>query len=171
MKIKLLSQNIRDLNDPVAIDNLRLYLNRNPVDILFLQKHKLQGPGASNLRRQLWKRARYLYTEAEPGYTLNRMLAGKGGVAAFISPKWTNLVTQSGILFGGRILWFVISRLQGGDVGFIDVYAPTDSHPHKVLWEALAREIQLHVGGYFQATLTWWRDAVINPVCQVEQSR
>lgn len=57
MKIKLITQNIRGLNDPLAIDNLRNYIQKNPIDMLFLQEHKLRGTNAANLGRQIWKRA------------------------------------------------------------------------------------------------------------------
>jgi len=36
MKLKILFQNVRGLNDPSAVDNLRNYIHRYLVDILFL---------------------------------------------------------------------------------------------------------------------------------------
>lgn len=141
--MKLLSQNNRGLNDPVAVDNLRHYLSRNSVDFLFVQEHKLQGSEVASLGRQVWKRAKYLFTEAASNYSPNGTSAGKGGVAAFISPKWASLVSQSCSLFGGRILWFILSRIPEGDLGFINIYAPTEPQPRKVLWETLAHELPI----------------------------
>lgn len=56
----------------------------------------------------------------------NGASAGKGGVATFILLKWANMLIQSGTLFGGRVHWFILSRMPGGNIGFINIYAPTD---------------------------------------------
>jgi len=58
--------------------------------------------------------------EAKVGYTLNEIYAGKGGIAAFISSKWSSLVSQSGSLFGRRVLWFILFRIPRGDLGFMN---------------------------------------------------
>jgi len=141
MKLKLLSHNVRGLNNPAAVENFRHYLVRNPVDLLFIQEHKLRALGASRLGKTLWKRATYFFTEVEPGYNANATGVGKGGVATFIAPRWANLISQTGSLFGGRVQWLILSGLPGGDIGFANVYAPTDPNPCKALWETLACEL------------------------------
>jgi len=127
MKLKILFQNVRGLNDPSAIDNLRNYIQRDPVDILFIQEHKLRGSSALNIGKMLWKRATSLVTEAEQGYTATGGSAGKGGLLTLVSPKWSNLISQSGSILGGKAQWFIFSKIQGGDLGFIHVYAPCNS--------------------------------------------
>lgn len=131
MKFKLLFQNVRGLNDPVALDNLKNYVSRNPVDFLFLQEHKLRGTRASQLGRSLWKQATTFYTKADVGYTIDGRNAGKGGVASLISPKWTKLIDRHGSLFGGRAHWFTITRVHGGNLGFVNIYAPHEPHPRR----------------------------------------
>jgi len=141
MKIQLISQNVRGLNDPLAIDNLRQYLHTHPVDFLFIQEHKLRGAAVENMGRKIWKRATTLFTHTEPGYNTDGSHAGKGGVASFIAPQWKNHVSSSGTIFGGRVLWFILSKLSGGDLGFINLYALVESHARKVLWETMTREL------------------------------
>lgn len=141
MIIHLLSQNIRGLNDPQAIDNIRLYIQSNPVDFLFLQEHKLRGQAAENMGRLIWKRATTLYTQALPGYNLNGSSSGKGGVVSLIASKWASLISSTGTILGGRALWFIMSRLPGGDLGFLNIYAPVDTPSHKILWESISREL------------------------------
>jgi len=102
MKFKILFQNVIGLNDPIALDNLRNYVHRDPVDFLFIQEHKLRGSNISTLGRRLWKRATTIYTEAEPGYTANGASTGKGGLASFIFPCWSNLISQKGTILGGK---------------------------------------------------------------------
>lgn len=85
MKLRLLSQNVRGLNDPQAVANLRQYIHSHPVDFLFIQEHKLRGQGAANLGRLLWKKATTLHTDAEPGYS-DGSPSSKGGVASIIVP-------------------------------------------------------------------------------------
>jgi len=141
MKIKLLSHNVRGLNDPKAMDNLRHNIRKNPIDLFFIQEHKLRGKGVDQLGQSLWRRAIALCTEAAPGYTEDGKNAGKGGVASFLSPRWAKLIAQSGSLFGGREQWFILNRLPGGDVGFVNIYAPHESHSRRMLWEFLSREL------------------------------
>lgn len=125
MKIKILTHNVRGLNDPLAVANLRTYIQRNPVDVLFIQEHKLRGNSIANLGRQVWKRAKTFFTEAEPGYNTDGSNSGKGGIATFISPRWANHITQTGSLFGGRVQWVILSKLPRGDLGFLNLYAPS----------------------------------------------
>jgi len=124
MKLTILYQNVRGLNDPSAIDTLRNYIHRDPVDILFLQEHKLRGQNALNIGRMLWKRATTLVTEAEQGYTATGVSTGKGGLATLVSPRWSNLISQSSSILGGKAQWLIFSKIQGGELGFINVYAP-----------------------------------------------
>lgn len=141
MKIKIITQNIRGLNDPLAVDNLQNYIQKHPIDILFIQEHKLRGSTAANLSRQVWKHATTFYTEATPWYTTDGTTAGKGGVASFISPRWASYISRSGSLFDGRVHWFIMAKVPGGDLGFINLYAPTHHHPRRILWETISREI------------------------------
>lgn len=146
MKLKLLSYNVRGLNDPASIDNLRNYLHRNPVDFLFIQEHKLRGQGALHLGRTLWKCATTFITEAEPGYTIDGTHSGKGGMATLIAPRWSKLITDSGSLFGDRTHWCILSKLPGRDLGFVNLYAPNKPHTCRILWETLARELPTSCG-------------------------
>lgn len=141
MNLKILFHNVRGLNDLSAIDNLCNYSQRNLVDILFLQEHKLQGVGATNLAGTLWKRALTYVTDAESGYTRDGSLADKGGIATLISPRWCKLISSLGSLQGGRAQWCILSKIPGVDLGFLNLYAPNDPHARWLLWESLAREL------------------------------
>jgi exonuclease III len=45
MKLKLLSYNVKGMNDPASIPMFRNYIQRiNSLDILLVQEHKLRGP-------------------------------------------------------------------------------------------------------------------------------
>lgn len=96
---------------------------------------------AANLGRQLWKRATTIYTEAEVGYTADGDNVGRGGVASIVSPRWAKLVSQSGSLFGGRVLYLILDRIPGGQLGFLNICVPNDPLARKILWETLAREL------------------------------
>lgn len=137
MILKILTQNVRGLNDSSAVDNLRQYLHRNPVDLLFIQEHKLRNLGAAELGCRVWKNATTFFTEATPGYTTDGISAGKGGVASLISPRWAKFVSSSGSMCDGRFHWFIMSNIPGGDLGFINLYAPHIPHPRKVMWETM----------------------------------
>lgn len=108
---------------------------------MFIQEHKLRGQGALNLGRSLWRRATTFCTEAEIGYTPDGSNAGKGGIASLIAPKWAKFISQSGSICGGRVHWFILKRLSGGDIGFANIYALHEPHPRRVLWESMAREL------------------------------
>jgi len=62
-------------------------------------------------------------------------------VATFISPRWAKFISSSGSLCGGRVLWCILSRLPGGDVGFINLYASHTAQSRKILWETMSREL------------------------------
>ena len=54
MNFKLLSLNVRGLNDPSSIRLLKHYVDSiSKLDILFLQVHKLRGQNSRDLGRYL----------------------------------------------------------------------------------------------------------------------
>jgi hypothetical protein len=67
--------------------------------------------------------------------------AGKGGILTLLHPKWKQNVTQSGSLMGNRAQWFILQGLPGGDIGFVNLYAPNDSPARCRLWECLMIEL------------------------------
>jgi len=91
--------------------------------------------------RQIWKRATTLFTHAEPGYNSDGTQLDKQGMASFIALHWANLLSTSGTIFGGRVLWFILSHLPGGDIGFINLYALVEPQARKVLWETMMRKL------------------------------
>lgn len=133
MKFKTLSQNVRGLNDPSALDNLRNYIRQNPVDFLFLQEHKLRGSGATQLGRSIWKHATTFITGADVGYSIDGKNANKGGVATLISLKGMKLIDRQGTVFGGQAHWFTITRDHGRDLGFVNIYAPREPHLRRII--------------------------------------
>jgi len=112
---------------------LRQYLQSNPVDLLFIQEHKLRGKGVEEMERQVWKRATTLFTYAELGYNAANSCSGKGEVATFIAPKCATHLLQFGTVLGGRVLWFILSHMLGGDIGFINIYPPVAYQARKGL--------------------------------------
>jgi exonuclease III len=96
MNIRLLSFNVRGLNAPEALENLRYYIHslRQHPDILFLQEHKLRMGQHQSIAKKLWKEATTWCLEATLGYNHNPLEpgAGKGGVMTMLAPRWANAV-------------------------------------------------------------------------------
>jgi exonuclease III len=137
--------NARGLNDESASDTLKLYIqDTHPrLDILAIQEHKLRGSTLTRLGSSLWRSASFRGLDASPGYghAPHEDEAGCGGVATFLAPQWSRLVSATGSLFDNRVHYFILSGLPGGDVGIANVYAPNSS-PHRcALWTVLAREL------------------------------
>jgi hypothetical protein len=68
---------------------------------------------------------------------LDRIGAGKGGIVTLLAPKWATLVSQSGVIMGNRVHWFVLSGLPCGDIGIVNLYAPNEHSLQVRLWESL----------------------------------
>jgi exonuclease III len=103
MNFKLLSFNVRGLNEDSSIPILRNYISSIPVlDVLCVQEHKLRGAAVDQLGRKLWPQAKCWSIEATPGYTLQVHSTGKGGIATLLAPRWAALVSSSGTLLDNR---------------------------------------------------------------------
>lgn len=63
--------------------------------------------------------------DAEVGFgnTPLSIEAGKGGVCLWLAPRLSHLISSSGQARGGRAQWIRFSRLPGGDVAVLNVYA------------------------------------------------
>jgi len=82
-----------------------------------------------------------LFTKAEQGYTASGTSTGKGGLATLVSLRWSNLICQSGSILDGKVQWLIFSTIQGGDLGFINVYAPCNSLARHHLWETMSNDL------------------------------
>lgn len=131
MNFKILSFNVRGLNCPSSIRLLRTYISNTPqLDLICLQEHKLCLAETDNLRRYLWPGASSWIQEASPGYnnTGTDPGAGCGGISLLLAQKWYKLVTETGHIMNNRAQFVILKGLPGGNVGFINVYAPNDTH-------------------------------------------
>lgn len=146
MKFSNMSINARGLNEPSAVEQLRHYLRRqNPtIDLLLIQETKLRNQAATQLGRMLWKGSRCWSVEASVGYTPNGRLAGRGAIATLLAAKWNKFVNASGEVMGNCASWFTLRGIPGGEIGFLNVYAPNDSLHRCVLWESLLRDLPRH---------------------------
>lgn len=82
-----------------------------------------------------------LFIEVEPSYTMDGAFVSKERLLLLDSPRWSKLISQSGTIFGGKVQWFILSNIEGGNLGFINVYAPCDPHLRRLRWETMTTEI------------------------------
>lgn len=145
MKLQMLSFNARGLNDEAAVTNLQSYIrNSIPVpDIVAIQETKLQGGAASYVGGRIWRPATCFSLDATPGYGYDPTEpgAGCGGIMIFIHPRWARKIGASGLLLDNQGHWFVLQGLPGGDIGFVNLYAPNESPARCLLLESLARDL------------------------------
>lgn len=141
MMIKVITFNVRGLNDPRKVDRLRNYFQGNlgGADVILLQEHKLRDTKAANLGRSLFPKRKCWVLEAEPGYNVDgHEGAGKGGICTILHEKLAPSVSGHGTILQNRAFWFKLKGLPGGDLGIVNLYAPNDSRERTLLWQELS---------------------------------
>jgi exonuclease III len=130
MNFKLLSYNVWGLNSSGAIPLLKNYIQSVPsLDVVFIQEHKLRLLTTRKLGRALWSHAVSWCLDVSVGYGHDPLTpgAGKGGVLILLHPRWLSNISQSGSILDNRARWFILQGLSGGDIGFVNIYAPNES--------------------------------------------
>lgn len=87
MNLKILTFNVRGLNDKASLAMLQHYVRAVPaLDVLLIQEHKLRRDAAVTLGTRLWQQAGVWTREDSPGYNHDGSDdgAGCGGVATFV---------------------------------------------------------------------------------------
>lgn len=144
MILKIITFNVRGLNELRKIDRLRIYFQtiQGGTDVILIQEHKLRGEKATNLGKHLAPYGRCWTLEAEAGYNINgREGAGKGGISTIVHNKLAPSVSSHGSIFRNRAFWIRLSGLSGGDLGILNVYAPNDPRIRTALWQELASKL------------------------------
>ena len=88
MNFKILSFNVKGLNNPEALGLFRNYIGSIPwLDLLCVQEHKLRLLEVENMHRYLWPCTRSWICDASLGYnnTIIDQDAGCGGIAIILS--------------------------------------------------------------------------------------
>jgi hypothetical protein len=137
--------NVRGLNDHSKIKRLQSYLQfANPkIDCLLIQEHKLIGDKVVELGRVLNRQATYIYDEAEAGYNhlQGDQGAGRGGTALVLASKWYQVISSSGSLYHGRVLWIVLKGIPGGDLGIANIYSLNDCRQRSEMWHEILNNL------------------------------
>lgn len=138
MNFKLLSHNVRGLNEGSSVPTLRNYVQSiGQLYVLYIQEHKLRGKIAAQLGRKLWPQAHCWSLEANPGYAFQTNGASKSGIATLLAPRWVHLVSNSGMLSENRAHCFILTRMPGGDLGVVNIYAPNKPASRIRLWQEM----------------------------------
>lgn len=145
MKVHFLSFNARGLNEDSAVSTLQSYIRHSspPLDVVAIHEHKLRGSSLAHISNLLWRHAQSFGLEASPGYGHSQDDPGAncGSVLTILHPRWSHNIGALGSLLANRVQWLILQGLPGGDVGFVNIYAPNDSLSRCLLWEALARDL------------------------------
>ena len=146
MKFTVMSFNVRGLNEASSVDKLHGYIrNQKPkLDLLFLQKTKLRNEATVQLGQTLWRGGRCWSLEATIGYTPNGHQAGRGGIATLLSAQWSKFVSALGSIMNNRGFWFILGGIPGGDLGFLNIYAPNKPIHQCILWEFVLCDLPRH---------------------------
>lgn len=111
MIVRILSFNVRGLNDKSSIPLLHNYLHsQSQIDVVLLQEHKLRNQDSANLGKNLWSSATSWSADATVGYN-NAPLssgAGKGGILMMITPRLVHMVSRYGTLLENRAQWILL---------------------------------------------------------------
>ena len=140
MNFKMISFNVQRLNRVDFVRILWNYIDRIlQLDMFCIQEHKLWLAKAANLRRYLWPRSKRWICDASPGYNNldHDQNVGFGGIANFLAKRWSKLDSTYGTVMGNRGQLLVLKGLLGGDVGFVNIYAPNDIVMLTHLWGEL----------------------------------
>lgn len=128
MILQLMSLNLQGVNGALAPQKVKNYcsLHFRHLDILCFQEHKLRGTKFQHFGNKIWRQATFLGCEAEEGYNhLDGVEgAGKGGICTFISPRLSPFLHSHGSIGTNLAQWCHFSNLPGGDIAFLNVYAP-----------------------------------------------
>jgi hypothetical protein len=143
MKFNLMTFNVRGLNKESALNSLRLYVHDflPRLDLLAIQKHERRRDVLSRIGPVIWRSASFWGLEANPGHSPDEDEAGCGGVATFLIPQWTRLISSIGSLFDNRVHCVILAGLPSGDLGITNIYAPNFSSQRCALWKAIAQEL------------------------------
>ena len=57
-------------------------------------------------------------------------------------------------IIGNMAQFVVVTKLLGGNLGFINMYVPNDTTQRTQLWRELITSFDLIVNGFYQVTLT-----------------
>lgn len=60
---------------------------------------------------------------------------------SLVHPRWARSVSAHGAILHNRAFWLIFQGLAGGDVGIVNIYAPTDSPYRCIFWEAIPQEL------------------------------
>lgn len=128
MKWKIITHNIRALNDPESITKERCFINSlTPrADIVMIQEHKLRGRAMINLGSRLMPGCASWIMEPAPrerGW-INPNAAVKRGVGILLAHKYARLVINHGALYKDIIVWIKLEGIVGGSIGLACIYAP-----------------------------------------------
>jgi exonuclease III len=141
MKLKLMIQNVQELNDPHAVNRIKNYYfsKFSSLDVLCFQEHKLRGQSLLDLKFKIWNQALFLSCEASVGYghEVDQAGAGCGGLCIFISPKIQHLVHSHSVVNRNQAQWVMFKGVPGGDVAVANIYAPNSSQERIMLWRGL----------------------------------
>lgn len=102
MIIKVITFNVRGLNDPRKIDKLRQYFQNilGGADVILLQEHKLRGKKVTNLSQKLFSKSKCWALDAEIGYNVDGQEGvGKGGICTILHENLAPLVSCHGTIF------------------------------------------------------------------------
>jgi exonuclease III len=109
MKVRIFSQNVQGLTDPLAPSLLRHYYadKFSQMDILYIQEHKLRNLKLSQLGAHVWKEATFINCVASPTYnhSADDAGAGNGGVGMFIAPRLSHMLHLTGSVGINRAQW------------------------------------------------------------------
>jgi hypothetical protein len=128
---KILSSNVRGLNDPASVPTLKNYLDTiASLDVVYIQEHKLRDNAAASLDQRLWPQAQGWCMEASPGYANAQPGpgAGRGGIITLLAPKWALSVAESGAIQDNRGHWFILRGLPRGDLGVVNFMLQMSHH-------------------------------------------
>lgn len=144
MMIKIVTFNVRGLNEPRKIDRLRQYFQniQGGIDVILLQEHKLRGEKAANLGKHIFPNGKCWTQEADIGYNVNGLEgAGKGGISTILKGNLALRVSSQGTILRNRAFWIRLSGLPGGDLGILNIYAPNDPRERTTLWQELTTSL------------------------------
>jgi exonuclease III len=141
MKLNLITQNVRGLNAPATQTSLRNFFSSyfRDIEVLCLQEHKLRGKRFADLGFRIWGQAHFFGCKASPGYNHQdgTVGAGKEGICMFVNPRVKHLIYSQGTIGVNLAQWIRFSRLPGGDVAVLNVYAPNNPVERIQLWQEL----------------------------------
>ena len=141
MKITILHQNVKGLNEKAKVEVVKNYYKRylGNTEVICFQEHKLRGAQLQAIKDLTWQGAGFFNQEAKVAYnnTNNVDGAGNGGLSMWIATKLVHLICDSRHTRGGNAQWVRLHGVPGMDIAILNIYAPHSSHERCRLWEEL----------------------------------